>query len=238
MDDERGPKLLSPRPCCVKHNFQFVTETPARGLQPGQRFYVRSHVMKYYRRNQRHLKEVETSGVPGTRSKKHATIVRPMLVDDEGSGEQIQLQADTLTLGMSGSGLPQRLKSWPSLENSDRSRPVDFRSKSLMRGSRENVSYSSSSKQDSIYKATQLRCLYCGAFQTASPRIDGERAMYQTAITGAVIWRKKSSPLEPIGAGRVDPFRSYPVDETSPCLHELMDHGKPRRYPVPSPALP
>jgi hypothetical protein len=96
--------------------------------------------------------------------------------------------------------------------------------------------YSPSSKQGSAYDAAQPRCPYCGALQTARLGTDVERAMYQTATTATVMWRKKSSPLEPLGAGRVDPFRSYPVDEASPCLHELMDHGKSHSCPVPSPA--
>lgn len=33
-------------------------------------------------------------------------------------------------------------------------------------------------------------------------------------------------PVEILGAGRVDPFRSYPVNDTSSCFPELLDHGK------------
>jgi hypothetical protein len=36
----------------------------------------------------------------------------------------------------------------------------------------------------------------------------------------------KLSPLEILGAGRVDPFLSYPVEKPESSLHELMDFGK------------
>jgi hypothetical protein len=34
------------------------------------------------------------------------------------------------------------------------------------------------------------------------------------------------SPISPLGAGRIDPFRIYPVDFTGPLVHELIDHCK------------
>lgn len=33
-----------------------------------------------------------------------------------------------------------------------------------------------------------------------------------------------NSPISPLGAGRVDPFRTYPVDFTGPHINEIMDH--------------
>jgi hypothetical protein len=35
------------------------------------------------------------------------------------------------------------------------------------------------------------------------------------------------SPLEVLGAGRVDPFLSYPVEDADKSLHEVMDLSKP-----------
>lgn len=32
------------------------------------------------------------------------------------------------------------------------------------------------------------------------------------------------SPVSVLGAGRVDPFRRYPIDITGPHVHEIMDH--------------
>lgn len=40
-------------------------------------------------------------------------------------------------------------------------------------------------------------------------------------------------PIRLLGAGRVDPFLSYPGEATNPSTHELMDHGE-ALFSVPS----
>jgi hypothetical protein len=50
-----------------------------------------------------------------------------------------------------------------------------------------------------------------------------EAQQYEVSETSVLA----SSPVSLLGAGRIDPFRSYPVDSATLHLHELMDHSKP-----------
>lgn len=45
----------------------------------------------------------------------------------------------------------------------------------------------------------------------------------QTALRTPAI--AASSPIEKLGAGRLDPFRTYPVDISGPHINEIMDHS-------------
>ena len=71
-------------------------------------------------------------------------------------------------------------------------------------------------------------CKTCSG--TLKSRKLGQRAQRRS---GSVLIRRrgfdgqlKLSPLELLGAGRVDPFWSYPVENADNSLHELMDFGK------------
>jgi hypothetical protein len=236
MGDEWGPQPSPIRPCSVEHNFQFVAEMPARGFQPGQRFHIRSHVMKQYKRNQRQLNQVDTRKIPRARSKKHATIVRRDPVDDDESEEENQPQADATALGMNGSGLPQRQKPLSFIASSSRSRPAVF----TFKPSKQESCNPSSSEHNRTHEELQSRRPNCGAPQFSRLGNNQKRVMNQSTATGPVLWRRsvKPDPLSLLGAGRVDPFRSCPVDETSPQMHELMDHSKFSSYFIPTSPFP
>lgn len=215
------------RPCCLEHNFQFVMETPTKGFMPDQRFHVRSHVMKQFRRNQRNSREGKNSKILTKGKGTHANPLRRETDHDEGLGKVVQLQANPVAFRTSESDLTRRQKTLPLIAERKPLRQVVLFSKSL--GSRESITYSpSSSTQEGNHETSQPRCPYCGAVQVESPIVDEERAVSQRTSTATILWRQKSKLglVERLGAGRVDPFQSYPVDEASPYLHELMDHGK------------
>jgi hypothetical protein len=79
-----------------------------------------------------------------------------------------------------------------------------------------------------VYEARQPRCPHCGALQIDSNRNYQEITIEKGAVTAPVLWQRpsESGPIEPLGASRVDPSRSYPVDDASLHLHELMDYCK------------
>jgi hypothetical protein len=192
--------------------------------------------MKQYKRNQRQLNQVDTRKIPRARSKKHATIVRRDPVDDDESEEENQPQADATALGMNGSGLPQRQKPLSFIASSSRSRPAVF----TFKPSKQESCNPSSSEHNRTHEELQSRRPNCGAPQFSRLGNNQKRVMNQSTATDTVLWRRsvKPDPLSLLGAGRVDPFRSCPVDETSPQMHELMDHSKFSSYFIPTSPFP
>lgn len=72
-------------------------------------------------------------------------------------------------------------------------------------------------------EASEPRCNACGG--TIRARISPLAGESQKARNGRPTWKDmlELSPLEFLGAGRVDPFLSYPVDKPDGAMHELMD---------------
>ncbi|RDW65955.1 hypothetical protein BP6252_09590 [Coleophoma cylindrospora] len=72
---------------------------------------------------------------------------------------------------------------------------------------------------------TQTRCKGCGQQHNAKRKSNEEANMQNLVKAG--FWRRNSSVFSPVGAlgaGRVDPFMSYPVDEPKIYLHDSLDH--------------
>jgi hypothetical protein len=229
MDIARDAQSLLTRPCCVESNFQFVTETPSRGSQPGQRFHIRSHVMKRYKQNQRREQQLKTSLIHQDEGQGqwHVSATQQDVVNGVGSGENVRNLKTSAYPKIIGAEADKTQDSLRPLKVVDRSRPANLASKQSISQTKTIFTDYSSSKQGHVYNASRSRCPYCGAPQVEILEINEGPSMEPSATNSTVLWRKmdRSFPLEPLGAGRVDPFRSYPVDEASLCLHELMDHG-------------
>ncbi|RDW72233.1 hypothetical protein BP5796_08267 [Coleophoma crateriformis] len=72
---------------------------------------------------------------------------------------------------------------------------------------------------------TQPRCKGCDQQYNAEPKSNAEAN--EQNLVRAEFWRTMSSVCSPVGvlgAGRVDPFMSYPVDKPKTYLHDSLDH--------------
>jgi hypothetical protein len=230
MDNVKDAQSLSSRPCCAANNFQFITETPSHGFQAGQRFHIRSHVMKRYKQGQKRLQSVKISQARGTERGGHVTILQQGAVEGKRLKEDNE-SWETL-LGGPASRTAQfnpheEQKPELSFELVSRFRQPDAASRpSMLRTSKIFLDYSS--RKGLSQNPPRYRCPYCGTLQAEIFIVDEKQEKGHRSSSESVLWRRElnSSPLEPFGAGRIDPFQSYPVDECKPYLHELMDHGK------------
>jgi hypothetical protein len=221
MDIARDAQSLSTRPCCFESNFQFVTETPSRGCQPEQRFHIRSHVMKRYKQNQRRSQQLKTSPTHQDEGQGqwHASATQQDVVNSVGSGKNYRNWKTSASSKIIRAEADKTQDSLRPLKVVDRSRLPDLASEQSVSRTKTIFTDYSSSKYGLVRDASRSRCPYCGAPQVEVLEIDEDLSMEPSATNSTVIWRKmtRSFPLKPLGAGRVDPFRSYPVDEASPC---------------------
>jgi hypothetical protein len=119
------------RSCCIEHNFQFVTEIPAEGFQPGQRFHIRLHMMKQYKRSQRLLRQTNSTKFSRKEGENNNASVRTETADDDrGSNPDNPLQADVPALRIGRSKLHggQRPRNLPVNSTQSRSAPIIFKS--------------------------------------------------------------------------------------------------------------
>ncbi len=220
------------------HRFHFVNEVaPILGLKPSQRQSIRSHVMKQYKQNQRRSKQGEKGNGRGTRGEgrttrgiQHAAISRLEPVGDR------EFETDsTAPLEPWATGTGKGCSS-ADRQHDNISKPSPFRdsidvSKQLCIGSiplalrRVNsLMRAESSQRNFTHEALHSRCALCGARQSASNR--NEQRGKDPMMTAAKLLWGASSLLQSLGAGRVDPFQSYPVDDSYPRVNELMDHSE------------
>jgi hypothetical protein len=225
---------LQPRPaqfCCVEHAFHFVLEAPVQGLQPSQRSNIRSHVMKRYKHNQRRAKQGSTEISCGTQG---TTMPAQELVDDESleqgnQGLQPRASASESYTARPRTNQPQK---YPLDKGSDHPQWLDISSELSMLESSNATSLTSLG--DRIQEASRSYCPMCGAPQPLFLR-SNERGGTDQSVKNAlelVQTLSRSDPREVLGAGRVDPFQSYPVDNASPYLHKLVDHCKSSNHSI------
>jgi hypothetical protein len=231
MDNNKNFQPWPAQFCCVEHAFHFVLEAPVQGLQPDQRSNIRSHVMKRYKHNQRRAKRGGTEISCGTR---RTTIPAQELVDGEPleqDNQGLQPRAGASESYTTRPRTNQRQK-YPLDEGSDHPQWLDMSSELSMPES-SNVT-SLTSPGDRIQEASRSYCLMCGAPQPLSLRSNERGGTDQSAKNALALVQalSRSDPREALGAGRVDPFQSYPVDNASPYLHKLIDHCKSSNHSI------
>jgi hypothetical protein len=231
MDNNKNLQPWRPQVCCVEHAFHFVLEAPVQGLQPSQRSNIRSHVMKRYKHNQKRAKQGGTEISCGTRG----TIMpaqelingEPLEQDNQG----LQPRAGASESYTARPRTNQRQK-YPLDEGSDHPQWLDMSSELSMTESSNATSLTSPG--DRIQEVSRSYCPMCGAPQPLFWKSNEPGGTDQSAKNAFSLVQtlSRSDPREALGAGRVDPFQSYPVDNASPHLHKLIDHCKSSNHSI------
>jgi hypothetical protein len=91
-----------------------------------------------------------------------------------------------------------------------------------------NISSSSDiPSEDTLQDEPEFFCPTCGSHISSTKREEIERrgtiALARRISSNRPFFNH--SPVESLASGRVDPFLSYPVEKSTPQLHELIDHG-------------
>ena len=103
----------------------------------------------------------------------------------------------------------------------------------------ESANSSASASHASILRGDLATyCKACGG-KIHSPIAQRHKTNQKGKATTRHEWEvsREQSPLEFLGAGRVDPFSSYPVEKPDRAMHELMDLSKLPDLHLPSPHL-
>lgn len=224
---------------CLEHEFLFVNESTAHtGFKAGRRHDVRSHIRKHvirqYSKDRRYLQQ--ETGHRGTRY--------PVLAPSEVAGEEserfevdavsgLRLEADPKQSkpGMVADSFSERWGEAPANHTSEEMVCDQTHNNINSKVSWQNVSVvkvvEESTEEGFKGHADLAYCLHCGTPQNTlkiKKRLE-ENKNWLVAKQTQQRNQAQLSPLQFLGAGRVDPFISHPAEAKNPFTYELMDHA-------------
>ena len=229
----RHPQSILP---CAEHTFLFVDEsTSAPGKKQRRRKDIRSHVRKHVLTEDRRKTSKASSKEDNEAARlKPATMPVEIINYVEAKIGNSRSQASSATTGVYGR---------------NEAALVDFHGNIHISNAKTPFSYSKASKDKYVTRAPDTAiqtlvtaptghftiqegrlayCVHCRAHEDAIERRKQLKNSQESLATTKVLRRDpvNTSPFQVLGAGRVDPFSSYPVDKPRGRLHELVDHGK------------
>lgn len=213
-DDEEI--ISSPLSTSGPSSFFFVNETSdAPSYKPGKRHDVRSHIRRY---NSKQFKEThKTAGKRATSRPKYAPLTTRSLESDTSCylehNRDCPSPKTRLRFSTRDSGSLSEASTLIKLNESPcNSIPPSTVTETL--------------EPSKLQGGLTTYCKACGQ-PLSRPKLK-QRYLSKdgSLIPGTSMWKilLKPSPVEALGAGRVDPFSSFPMDEPSRSSLELIDH--------------
>jgi hypothetical protein len=217
-------------------DFLFVNETgDSSAYRVGARHDIRSHIRKHCAR---HFKQKHKIGqkkvakgqkwIPlASQNPGHSTSEFPL--QDEGSQstllERPWLASFDIDRLAHNNGVPYRDYSTISDHPEAIGQPVALKSFPELRDTDDSESNEPNTEGDLGSYCKTCRAQLHSPIGLTKQAQANDRRMIMTRR----VWRTplELSPVEILGAGRVDPFLTYPVEKPDHSLHELMDLGKP-----------
>lgn len=227
---------------CAEHTFLFVNESTTSSLKPGKKLGhrkdIRSHVRKHVLTEDRRKPVASREAAPLASSPpiNRSLALRGGLdgkwrggvVDGDREARERRVEIKWIEETFDTEGTPtldtSTASPGPGDEDFDpRTMKSDMHDDELAASSSSTGDYASSEASMDSY------CLHCGAHRDAwrlgNTQLQRKRPTLRVreGVKGGTLG-VSDSPLGILGAGRVDPFVSYPGDGEGMRLHELVDH--------------